>query len=147
MLAELHDYITPVAEHPEFSDEKIFFFRDGGYPVDVPAGRHPVCPDDEHRHGGSARSCATRSAAASATPAARRHDGACDNDDCARACTRSSTAGDSTSDNDTSGDCARSFAIAGAVTSYDNDVNRQGYGHEEKEVFANHHPAGGPEVD
>src|SRR5215472_1383477 len=125
MLAELHDYITPVAEHPEFSHEKIFFFRDGGYPVDVRAGRHPVRPDDEHRHGDSARSYATRSAAPSTTSAARRHDGACDNNASARACTRSSTSGDSTPDNDTSGDCARSFAIAGAVTSYHHDVNRQ----------------------
>jgi len=147
MLAELHDYITPVAEHPEFSDEKIFFFRDSGYPVDVPAGRHPVCPDDEHRHGDGARSYATRSPAPSTTSTARRHDGACDNDASARACTRGSTPGNSASDNHTSGDCARSFAIAGAVTSYDHDVNRQGYGHEEKEVFANYHPARGPEVD
>jgi hypothetical protein len=145
MLPELHDYLTPVAEHPEFSDEDIFSFRDGRYPADVPAGRQPVCPDDEHRHRGSARSYATRSAAPSTTSAARCHDSACDNDDSARACTYGSTPGHSTSDNDTSGDRARSFAIA--VTGYDHDVNRQGYGHEEKEDVANHHPAGGPEVD
>jgi hypothetical protein len=60
-------------EHPEFSNEETFSFRDGR-PVDVPAGRHPVCPDDEHRHGGSARGYATRSAAPSTTSAARRHD-------------------------------------------------------------------------
>ena len=72
----------------------------------MPAGRHPVCPNDEHRHGDSTRGYATRAAT---TPAARRHDGTCDNDDGARTCTRASTPGNS----------ARRFAIAGAVTSYD----------------------------
>jgi hypothetical protein len=119
MLPELHDRIR--GEHPEFSDEEIFSFRDGHCPADLPAGRHPVCPNDEHRHGGSARSCATRSAAPSTTSAARCHDGTRDNDHGARVCTRGSTPGDR----------ARSFAIAGAVTSYDDydvdpDFDRQG---------------------
>jgi hypothetical protein len=139
--SQLHDYLTPVAEHPEFSDEDILSYRDGGYPVDEPAVRRPVCPNDEHRHGSRARSHATGSARStiSAGAATCRHN----NNDVARARAGGSPAGDGTP-----GDSAGSFAVTGTLAVYGHDVDfdRQDH-HEEKEGLANHHAAGGPEVD
>jgi hypothetical protein len=141
--------IAIVGKHPESSDEEIFPYRDGRCSLDVPAGGRPVCPNDEHGHGDSARGYATRSAATSAT---RGHDGAGDNDDCA--CSND----DGARGNSTPGDGPCGLPVTGAgygdhddnyagTDHVDVDVDRQGYRHEEKEDFSNHHPAGGPEVD